>query len=141
MPTTTASRAGGLPADRTLRTGCLVLGVGYAALALFQAVDPAGFVSDVGPFGAPNGHYVRDLSTFTAAVAVGLVLAAGRPSWRVPVLAIAVIQSALHLVNHVADAGDADPVAMGVANAIAIAVLLAAEAWLLAVARRAEADR
>jgi hypothetical protein len=64
-----------------------------------------------------------------------------RPSWRVPVLGVGVIQGVLHLVNHVADAGAADPPAMGVVNAVLVAALTAVTAWLLVTAARAEEGR
>jgi hypothetical protein len=129
------------PRERAVRAGLVALSAATLGLAAFMAADPRGFVADVGPFGEANAHYVRDLSTFTAAYGAGLAIAVMRPSWRVPVLGVGVIQGVLHLVNHVADAGAADPPAMGVVNAVLVAALTAVTAWLLVTAARAEEGR
>ena len=79
---------------------------------------------------------MHDLSTFTAAVGAGLLIAAWTPSWRVPILAVATAQGALHLVNHLFDVGAADTRAAGIGNAVAIGISVAVLAWLLVLARR-----
>ncbi len=123
------------PRERALRAGLFVLGAASLAIGVFQAVDPTSFVDEIGPFGESNAHYVRDLATWSVAYGVVLLLAAGRPSWRVPALAFGVVQGALHLVNHVMDAGEADPGWMGPLNAVLLAGVLGVTVWLLLVAR------
>ncbi len=118
------------PDDRRVRLALNVLGVSSLAIALMQTVAPTAFVHDIGPFGAPNGHYVRDLATWSAAFGVALLIAARRPSWRPPVIALGIVQGALHLINHIVDAGSADPVATGIFNAVALAALLGVFVWL-----------
>lgn len=96
---------------------------------LFMAVAPRAFYDAIGPFGTYNAHYVLDAATWALALGVVALIAAGRPAWRVPVLAFAALQFALHALNHVKDAGKADPVAVGVFDAVtlaALAVVLAA---------------
>ena len=87
---------------------------------LFMVVDPAGFVDSIGPFGEVNDHYVRDVASWTLAYAAVLFVAAGNASWRVPVLGFGIAQSALHIVNHLVDIGDADPGWVGWFDAVAL---------------------
>ena len=56
-------------------------------------------------------------------------------------LALAVLQGALHLVNHVADIDAADPASMGIVNAVALAIVLGVLVWLLLGALRAAEAR
>lgn len=116
--------------EPVVRAGLIALGVASVAIGLFQALDPPGFVRHVGPYGAPNGHYVRDLATWSLAYGLALLLAAGRPGWRRPLLFLGIAQTVLHLANHIADVGDADPAWLGWADAVAIALSLGAMAWL-----------
>jgi hypothetical protein len=121
-----------------VRLGLLVLGAYHAVLGLFMAVAPGTFFDRIGPFGARNDHYVRDVSSFYLALGVAMLIAARRPAWRIPVLAFAVIEYGLHLVNHLVDVGEADPRWVGPADAISLAVLAGVLAWLLV---RAVRDR
>ena len=38
------------------------------------------------PFGPADHHFLRDLGTFQAGIGIALLVAAGRPSWRAPIL-------------------------------------------------------
>jgi hypothetical protein len=101
----------------------------FFAVGLWMVFEPAGFQTTVGGFGATNEHLIGDLATFNLALAGVLGTAAVRSSWRLPVLWFANVQNALHLVNHVADAGEAQPLWLGMANVwvlLATAVVLAA---------------
>jgi hypothetical protein len=97
------------PVPSTVTVGIAAFAVIQLGLALFMAVSPHGFYTAVGPFGAFNGHYIRDVATYNAALGVGLLIAVRRVSWRVPVLVITTIQYALHSVNHLIDIGKAHP--------------------------------
>jgi len=99
-------------------------------LALFMAASPHGFYTAVGPFGAFNGHYIRDVSTFYATIGVGLLVAIRRVSWRVPVLALTTIQYALHSVNHLIDIGRAHPAWNGYFDFGSLAAATVLLAWL-----------
>ena len=102
-----------------------------------MAVAPHAFFTAIGPFGARNDHYVRDVATFNAALGVGLLVAVRRPSWRVPVLAITTVQFALHSVNHLVDIGRRPPGWVGYFDFFALAVGTLQLAWLLWLAARA----
>jgi hypothetical protein len=86
-----------------------VAGVLQLAFGVWMAVAPANFFRVLGGFGAENVHYVRDVSTIFLAVGVVLLLAAGRPAWRRPVLLVVALQYVAHAVNHLADIGAGDP--------------------------------
>ena len=101
----------------------------FLAVGLWMVFDPAGFQTTVGGFGATNEHLIGDLATFNLALAGVLGTAAVRSSWRLPVLWFANIQNTLHLVNHLADADEARPLWLGMANVwvlLATGVVLAA---------------
>jgi len=114
-----------------LVVGVAAFGVYHLVLALFMAIAPRTFFSDVGPFGVVNTHYIRDTATFNAAIGVALLVAVRRPSWRVPVLALTTLQFALHSVNHLIDIGRAHPAWNGYFDFFSLALATLVLAWLL----------
>ena len=88
----------------------------------------------MGPFGARNDHYVRDVATYNAALGVGFLIAVQRRSWRVPMLAITLVQFALHSVNHLVDIGNAHPAWNGYFDFFSLAIATALLVWLLRLA-------
>jgi hypothetical protein len=117
-----------------------LLGAGQLALGLLQAVAPKTFFEEIGPFGARNDHYIRDTATFYLALGVVLLIAARRPAWRVPVLAFAVLQYALHSINHLLDIGEADPDWLGPADFISLLLTAGLLGWLLLAAGRSREE-
>ncbi len=111
--------------------GCGAFAAYHLALALFMAVAPRTFFTDVGPFGALNTHYIRDTATFNAAIGAALLVAVRRPGWRVPVLALTTLQFALHSVNHLIDIGRAHPAWNGYFDFFSLALATLVLAWLL----------
>ena len=107
--------------------GVASLAATVLGLGLWMLLAPRSFYDAVGPFGAYNPHYVLDTSTWQLAFGVALAVAVRQASWRVPLLAFALAQFALHTVNHVVDAGEADPTWVGTFDAVTLglgAVLL-----------------
>jgi hypothetical protein len=128
-----AAGAGRATASARIVGPCvLVFGVSQVALGAWMAVAPRSFFDAIGGFGPFNDHYVRDVSTFYLAVGIALLVAWRRPGWRVPVLAVAVLQYAFHVVNHVADVGDGDPGWVGPVDVISLTVGALAFALVLA---------
>lgn len=120
-----------------MRMTVLVVGALHLAAGSFMFLAPRPFYDQVGTFPPFNAHFVRDLATWYVAFGIALLLAARRPAWQVPLLALAVLQYALHVVNHVIDVGDPSPAWKGPVTLVALALLGGALAWLW---RRASAE-
>ena len=132
------AEAGSIETDRRERVvaaGTLALGLVQLGLGVWMAVAPESFFDAIGGFGPFNDHYVRDVSTFYLALGVGLVVASRRPTWRVPVLWVALLQYGFHVVNHIVDVGDAEPGWVGPADVVSLAAGAAAFVLLLAALR------
>jgi hypothetical protein len=123
-------------APSTLVVGVAAFGVYHLLLAVFMAVAPHAFYTDVGPFGVANAHYIRDVSTYNAALGVAFLLSVTRPSWRTPVLAVTTLQFALHSVNHLIDIGKAHPTWNGYFDFFSLLALTLLLGWLLRLAVR-----
>jgi len=119
---------------RALPVILLTFGLGHLLLGLLMAAAPGTFFEEIGPYPPQNDHYIRDTSTFYLALGTVALVAWRRPSWRVPVIAFALIQYALHAVNHLIDIGEAEPESLGPVNFASIAVTAAALGWMLYVA-------
>jgi hypothetical protein len=107
-----------------------LLGIGQLGLGLWMAVAPSTFYDALANFGPENAHDLRDVATFYLALGVVLLVAARRPSWRVPTLAFAGLQYGLHTINHLIDIGDSDPGWVGVFDFVSLG-LFAAVLWAL----------
>ena len=116
--------------ERVVRVALALLGAMSLGLGLWMVVSPSSFFDVIGPFGERNDHYIRDMATWQAAAGIGLLVAAGRASWRRPMIAIAGIQAAVHAVNHLVDAGKADPGWVGIFDVVTVAGTAALFAWL-----------
>lgn len=142
-----AGPGGGRAAVRTAGAlGPLELGIGcfallHVALALLMAAAPHAFFKAIGPFGAYNAHYIRDTATFYAAVGIGGALSLRRVSWRTPLLAVLLVQYALHSLNHLLDIGRAHPKWTGYFDFCSLAAATLLLAWLLRESLRADRAR
>jgi hypothetical protein len=123
----------------TLRISLAIFAAIDLGLAVFMAVAPHAFYKTIGPFGASNPHYVRDVATFYFAVGIALALAVSRPSWRAPALAISAIQYAAHSLNHLIDIANAHPAWTGYFDFFSLLAGTVVLTWLWRVA--ASADR
>jgi UPF0716 family protein affecting phage T7 exclusion len=117
-----------------------------ALLTLFAAVQlligallwltPGFFYDQIGPYGARNDHYMGDVATWYLALGAATLVAVRRTGWRVPVLALAFIQYALHSINHLIDVSEADPGWLGPANVVSLLLGTLLLGWML----RAESE-
>lgn len=117
--------------EARMRQALLILGLSQLVIGAWLVIDPDSFVDAIAPFGPADKHFLRDLGTFQAGIGIALLAAAGRPSWRVPVLFAALAQSALHTVNHLFDIGETDPGWLGPVNFVALLLLTGAYAYLI----------
>ena len=130
------------PGARSLvEPGLAILALYWLVIGVWMAASPHTFFDAIGPFGRANAHYVRDNATFEIALGVALLVALRRPTWRVPLLAVVLVQDVLHVINHLVDVWKAHPHWVGVFDAAALAALGAFTAWLLLSALRTEPVR
>lgn len=122
--------------EPTLRTAIGALGVFHVLEGVYMLLAPASFYSRIGTYGVENTHYVGDVGSFVLAFGIALLLAAGRPSWRTPVLAVGALWYAVHALNHLFDIGEARSTARGVIDFVLLTLGALLLAWLASVAAR-----
>ena len=113
-----------------MRNLLLVLAAYHLGLGLLMVAAPGTFFDELASYGAQNDHYIRDNATINLAFAAALAIAAGRASWRAPVLAVIGLQYALHVINHVFDVGETDPGWQGPFAVVSLALLGGLIVWL-----------
>lgn len=106
--------------ESSFRAVLVVLAASQLGIAGWMIVSPGSFFDAVAGFGPQNDHYIRDVAVLYLAIGVGLAVAATRPSWRFPVLAIAATWYLAHAVNHLVDIGESDPDWVGPVDFVAI---------------------
>jgi hypothetical protein len=129
--------------ERAMRAVLVVLGVLNAAAGALALVAPDTFFDQVGRYGVESSHYIGDVGAFVLAFGVAVLVAAWRPSWRVPVLALGALWYGLHAINHAFDVGEARTDARGILDTAYIAigaVLFGCLAWVAAVPGRLAVD-
>jgi hypothetical protein len=131
------------PAARAsaLRAGTLAVAVVQLVQGLLLAFASGSFYTAVANFGPQNDHDLRDMSAFYFASAIVLAVAAGRPSWRAPALALTGLQVALHAFNHLIDVGASDPGWVGPFDTVGLALGALFIGWLYLLAAGEEARR
>lgn len=92
-----------------MQLGLLAFGLSSLLLGLLMATAPGTFFTLVGPYGVRNDHFIHDTASFQIALAVLLLLAVRRRSWRVTALVANPIQWGSHTVSHLLDIGEATP--------------------------------
>jgi hypothetical protein len=121
--------------ERAMWAVLVVLGVLNAASGALALIAPDTFFDEIGRYGVENSHYVGDVGAFVLAFGIAVLVAAWRPSWRVPVLALGALWYGLHAINHAFDVGEARTDARGIFDTAYIAVgalLFAFLAWVAA---------
>jgi hypothetical protein len=114
-----------------MRILLIVFVVTQIVTGLLLWIAPGFFYDEIGPYGPRNDHYMGDLATFYLALGAAGLIALRQVSWRVPVLALAVIAYALHSLNHLIDVGVAEPSWLGPANLALISLSTLLLAWML----------
>ncbi len=119
----------------------LSVGAFHVAAGLVMLFAPGPFYDGLATFQPRNDHFTRDLGTYYVALGIAFAVAARRPSWRGPVLVLAVVQYALHTANHLYDLGYPREDWVGPVNAALVAAglaLLGLLAYAFARRRRGE---
>jgi hypothetical protein len=124
---------------RLMRALLIAFAVGQLVLGLLLWLTPGFFFDEIGPYPPRNDHYMADIATFYLALGAASLVAVSRPSWRVPVLTLALIQYALHSLNHLIDIGDAETSWLGPANFVSLLATTALLAWFLRIDREVAA--
>ena len=106
--------------ERAMRAVLVVLGVLNAASGAFALIAPGTFFDEVGRYGVENEHYVGDVGAFVLAFGIAVLVAAQRPSWWVPVLALGALWYGLHALNHAFDVDEARSDARGIVDTLYI---------------------
>jgi hypothetical protein len=114
-----------------MRILLIAFAVVQLATGLLLWLAPGFFYEEIGPFGPRNDHYMADVATFYLALGAVALMAVRRESWRVPVLALALVQYVLHSLNHLIDIGESDPSWIGPADFASLALGAALVAWML----------
>ena len=114
-----------------LRPLIALLGVFHLALGTLMVLAPRTFFDEIAAYGAFNDHYIRDVASFYLALGVVLLVAVARTSWQVPLLVFALLQYALHLINHLWDVADSEPSWIGPVNVASLALIAVLIVWLL----------
>lgn len=124
------------PLSPPLRVAVVALAGASLAIGAWQTASPRSFYDALGPFGTFNAHYVRDYASWSLAYGLVLLAALRRPSWAVPLITLGLVQMALHTLNHVLDAGDADPSWVGPFDAVALGLTAVGLVLVLRLGRR-----
>jgi hypothetical protein len=114
-----------------MRALFVVFAVTQLVLGLLLWLAPGFFHEEIGPYGARNDHYMGDLATFYLALGAVALVAVRRTTWRVPVLAFALIQYTLHSLNHLIDVGESEPSWVGPANLVSLVLGALLIGWML----------
>jgi hypothetical protein len=114
-----------------MRTLLIVFAAAQLVLGALLWLTPGFFYDEIGPYGVRNDHYMGDLATWHLALGAAALVAVRRTGWRVPVLALAFAQYALHSLNHLIDVGEADPEWLGPANVVALVLTALVLGWML----------
>jgi hypothetical protein len=114
-----------------MRPLLIAFGIGQLVLGLLLWLTPGFFYDEIGPFGARNDHYMADVATFYLALGAATLVSVRRVSWRVPVLALALVQYTLHSLNHLIDIGESDPGWIGPADFVSLTLGALLLAWML----------
>jgi hypothetical protein len=117
--------------ERFVPLGVALLGAVQLLTGVVMLADAGFFYAEVATFAPENGHFIRDIGTYNVAIGAGLLWSARVPSWRLPLLAVGLLQYVLHAINHLVDIDATTEAAHGPANFAAVAIGAAFVALLM----------
>jgi hypothetical protein len=116
--------------ERALRTLLILLGLAQLGIGCWMTFATRSFGKRVAPFDDVDLHDLRDFATYYLALGIALLVAAWRPAWRFPILALATLEYSFHAINHAVDINRANPAWVGPADLAAVAATTVIFAWL-----------
>ena len=116
---------------RVMRPLLIAFAVVQLVLGLLLWLTPGFFYDEIGPYPPRNDHYMGDVATFYLALGAVALASVSRERWRVPVLSLALVQYALHSLNHLIDIGESDPGWLGPANFVSVLLTTVLLAWMV----------
>jgi hypothetical protein len=116
--------------ERALRTLLILLALLQLAIGCWMTFATRSFGKRVAPFDHVDVHDLRDFATYYLGLGIALLVAAARPHWRFPILALATLEYSFHAINHAVDINHANPAWVGPADLAAVAAAAALFAWL-----------
>jgi hypothetical protein len=137
-PGRVASPRLGRVSERALRVTLYAVAAYQLALGLLMVFAPGTFFDKIGQYGVENDHYIGDVGVFYLAAGIGVFIAAGRPSWRLPMLVVGAIWYGFHALNHLFDIGQASSTGRGILDTVVLALGAAGAAYLANVSARLE---
>ena len=126
--------------ERALRGILYFLAAYHLATGLLALVAPGTFFEEIGNYAPENLHYVGDVGAFQFAAGFGLLMAAKRQSWRVPMLMVGAVWYGAHAINHAFDTDEARSEARGVFDTLALGFAAVGSLYLARLADRFERD-
>ena len=117
--------------EATIRKLLLLGALYHLAIGGWFLLAPGSAYDTLAEFPPRNDHFLRDVSSFYLAFGLAFWVAARRPSWRAPVLALAAVQYAIHTVIHVFDVGEAATDGKGIFSAVSLGIATAILIFLL----------
>jgi peptidoglycan/LPS O-acetylase OafA/YrhL len=126
--------------EKSIRTVLQVGALYHLALGGWFLLAPGSAYNSLAEFPPRNDHFLRDVSSFYLAFGLAFWVASRRPSWRAPVLTLAIVQYAIHTVVHVFDAGKAATDAKGIFAAVSLGLLTAGLVFVLGASAREQRE-
>ncbi|MDQ2939461.1 MAG: hypothetical protein M3R23_02905 [Actinomycetota bacterium] len=127
--------------ERNLQRALAGLGGLHAATGALALLAPGVLFDTIDGFGVENDHFIRHVGTIDLALGGILLVSAKEPRWRLPSLAAATTQSALHLAVHLFDTERPNPRWVEYLDDALIGGVTGLLAWCLVRTRRLERAR
>lgn len=86
----------------------VVAGATQLLAGLLALLAPGAFYDSIASYPPENGHFIKDLGSWSIALGLVAIYGARRADWRVPLLGLIGLQYALHTGSHLIDAGEAE---------------------------------
>lgn len=119
-----------------------VFGAIQIATAIWMLLAPRSFFDQIGPFGAYNVHYLRDVAAFQGGIGIALIASLRLRALRPGAVCALFGATALHAINHIVDISAVPGSNADLADALLVTLSSLVAGWLLwATSRAGEGGR